>query len=70
MPKIEALGIGGELPKWNENLLCDPKQIVVNRQESEWFPLISGIIQGPVLEPDFYYLYYVDLFIFSLEFLN
>ena len=50
IPKLKSHGINGDIKDWIEDWLSYRKQrVVVNRKESPWTDVCSGVSQGSVL---------------------
>ena len=60
--KMEAMGIGGNLLSWIKSWLLNTRQRVrVKGSFIDWDRIVSGIPQGSVLGPLFFFLYICDL---------
>ena len=62
MHKIRKLNIKGKLGCWLQNFLKNRKQaVIVDRVQSTWSEIISGIPQGSVLGPILFLIYISDI---------
>ena len=62
LSNCEGLGIKGKLLGWVEQLLTGRRQrVVLNRKESEWGPIKSGVVQGSVLGPCLFLIFINDI---------
>ena len=56
--KLEGLGIHGDLLKWlNYYLIHRFQRVVIGGRFSEWLLVLSGVLQGSILEPLLFILY-------------
>ena len=57
-----AMKIGGKTLKWIDSFLCFRQQrVVVNGVKSDWAPVLSGVLQGTILDPLLISLYINDI---------
>ena len=62
LQKLSAYGIRGKVLVWIADFLSDRKmRIVVRSEYSEWFDVISGVLQGSVLGPILFLIYVNDI---------
>ena len=62
LQKLSAYGIRGKVLEWIADFLSDRKmQIMVRSEYSEWFDVISGVLQGSVLGPILFLIYVNDI---------
>ena len=60
--KLESFGIRGKLLNLLEDDLSNRFQrVLLNRQESSWFPIKAGVPQGSIIEPLLFLIYINDL---------
>ena len=60
--KLEAMGVGGKVLNifW-EFLMRRSQRVTVDRQLSVFFPMLSGVPQGSVLDPLVFILFTSDM---------
>ena len=62
LQKLSAYGIRGKVLEWIADLLSDRKmRIMVRSEYSEWFDVISGVLQESVLGPIPFLIYVNDI---------
>ena len=62
LQKMESLNINLHLLNWIQDYLCNISQyVVVNGESSTSAPVVSGIPQGSVLGPLFFFIYINDI---------
>ena len=60
--KLHGCGISGKTLVWIDSFLCSRQQrVVVNGAKSQWAPVLSGVLQGTVLDPLLFSLYINDI---------
>ena len=61
LTKNNAMGIRGKIGEWLSSFLLGTKhRVIINECSSEWLDVTSGILQGSVLEPILFLIYYIN----------
>ena len=66
--KLHGYGISGRTLVWIDSFLCNRLQrVVVNGAKSQWAPVLSGVPQGTVLGPLFFFFLYINDIMVGIE---